>query len=85
MQLTQERLRIVFFLKAPNLVISIPHDDNIVRGLPLAPLVDSEIQTIVEIEAYLDFKCQNVGCADLLAGIDQRSLKAHIFGYIHEG
>jgi len=36
-------------------------------------------------EANLGFKCQNVGCADLLAGIDQRSLKAHIFGYIHEG
>jgi len=36
-------------------------------------------------EANLGFKCQNVGCVDLLARIHQLSLKAHIFGHIHEG
>lgn len=36
-------------------------------------------------EANLGFKCHNVGCIDLLARIHQLSLKAHIFGHIHEG
>jgi Icc-related predicted phosphoesterase len=36
-------------------------------------------------EANLGFKCQSVGCVDLLARIHQLSLKAHIFGHIHEG
>ncbi len=36
-------------------------------------------------EANLGFKCQNVGCIDLLDRIQQLSLKAHIFGHIHEG
>jgi len=49
-QLTQERLRIVFSLKAQYRVIGVPYDDNIARGLPLAPLVDPEIHTIVEID-----------------------------------
>lgn len=31
------------------------------------------------------FRCQTVGCADLLHRIGQLSLKAHIFGHIHEG
>lgn len=35
--------------------------------------------------ATMGFKCQNVGCMDLLERIDQLSLKAHIFGHIHEG
>ncbi len=41
-QLTQERLRIVFSLKAQYRVIGVPHDDNIARGLPLAPLVEKK-------------------------------------------
>ena len=49
-QLTQERFRIVLSLKAQYRVIRVPHDDDIARGLPLAPLVDPEIQTIVEID-----------------------------------
>jgi Icc-related predicted phosphoesterase len=36
-------------------------------------------------EASLGFRCQNVGCVDLLHRIEQLSLKAHIFGHIHEG
>lgn len=36
-------------------------------------------------EANLGFKSQNVGCADLLARIQELALKAHIFGHIHEG
>jgi len=36
-------------------------------------------------EANLGFKYQNVGCIDLLDRIQQLSLKAHIFGHIHEG
>lgn len=36
-------------------------------------------------EVNLGFKCQNVGCVDLLHRIQQLSLKAHIFGHIHEG
>lgn len=35
--------------------------------------------------ATLGFRCQNVGCIDLLRRIDQLKLKAHIFGHIHEG
>ena len=33
----------------------------------------------------LGFKCQNVGCVDLLNRLNQLKLKAHIFGHIHEG
>jgi Icc-related predicted phosphoesterase len=36
-------------------------------------------------EARMGFRCQNVGCIDLLHRIDQLNLKAHIFGHIHEG
>ena len=36
-------------------------------------------------EVTVGFKCQNVGCVDLLARIHHLSLKAHIFGHIHEG
>ncbi|MGC8119994.1 metallophosphatase domain-containing protein [Marinobacter sp. VGCF2001] len=36
-------------------------------------------------EANMGFKSQNVGCADLLARIQELALKAHIFGHIHEG
>jgi len=36
-------------------------------------------------EASMGFKCQNVGCVDLLHRIEQLRLKAHIFGHIHEG
>jgi len=36
-------------------------------------------------EANLGFKCQNVGCIDLLDRTQQLSLRAHIFGHIHEG
>lgn len=36
-------------------------------------------------QVSLGFTCQNVGCFDLLSRIDQLSLKAHIFGHIHEG
>lgn len=39
----------------------------------------------IDDEANLGFKCQNVGCIDLLARIHQLSLKAHILGHIHEG
>lgn len=35
--------------------------------------------------ATMGFKCQNVGCQDLLDRIDQLCLKAHVFGHIHEG
>lgn len=31
------------------------------------------------------FRCENVGCVDLLHRIDQLTLRAHIFGHIHEG
>ena len=34
----------------------------------------------------MGFQCRNVGCQDLLHRVDQlSSLKAHIFGHIHEG
>lgn len=36
-----------------------------------------------EVELGLGFR--NVGCLDLLERIDRLSLKAHIFGHIHEG
>jgi predicted phosphodiesterase len=36
-------------------------------------------------EVNLGFKCQNVGCVDLLHRLAQLHLKAHIFGHIHEG
>jgi Icc-related predicted phosphoesterase len=36
-------------------------------------------------EASMMFKCQNVGCVDLLHRIERLRLKAHIFGHIHEG
>ena len=36
-------------------------------------------------EATLGFRCFNAGCIDLLHRIDQLSLKAHVFGHIHEG
>lgn len=36
-------------------------------------------------EVNMGFRCQNVGCIDLLHRIDQLKLKAHIFGHIHEG
>jgi Icc-related predicted phosphoesterase len=36
-------------------------------------------------EASLGFRCYNAGCVDLLHRIDQLSLKAHVFGHIHEG
>lgn len=36
-------------------------------------------------EVQMGFRCQNVGCEDLLHRIRQLSLKAHIFGHIHEG
>jgi Icc-related predicted phosphoesterase len=36
-------------------------------------------------EASMMFKCQNVGCVDLLHRIERLQLKAHIFGHIHEG
>ena len=36
-------------------------------------------------EVAVGFKCQNVGCHDLRTRIEQLSLKAHIFGHIHEG
>lgn len=36
-------------------------------------------------EALMGFRCQNVGCVDLLHRIEQMRLKAHIFGHIHEG
>jgi len=36
-------------------------------------------------EASMVFRCQNVGCVDLLHRIEQLLLKAHIFGHIHEG
>ena len=36
-------------------------------------------------EVNVGFKCQNVGCVDLLERLQQLSLKAHIFGHIHEG
>lgn len=36
-------------------------------------------------EVNVGFKCQNVGCVDLLDRLQQLSLKAHIFGHIHEG
>jgi len=36
-------------------------------------------------EANLGFKCQNVGCDQLLDRVRQLALKAHIFGHIHEG
>lgn len=35
-------------------------------------------------EANLGFKCQKVGCVNLLACIHQLSLKGHILGHIHE-
>ena len=35
--------------------------------------------------ATLGFRCQNVGCSHLLNRIHELSLKAHIFGHIHEG
>lgn len=36
-------------------------------------------------EASFDFKCQNVGCIDLLDRALKLPIKAHIFGHIHEG
>lgn len=36
-------------------------------------------------EVNLGFKCQNAGCVDLLHRIGNLSLKAHVFGHIHEG
>ncbi|KXS54831.1 MAG: metallophosphoesterase [Marinobacter sp. T13-3] len=33
----------------------------------------------------MGFRCQNVGCINLLDRIQQLSLKAHVFGHIHEG
>ena len=36
-------------------------------------------------EVDLGFQFENVGCADLLRRVGQLSLKAHIFGHIHEG
>ena len=36
-------------------------------------------------EVSMMFKCQNVGCVDLLHRIERLRLKAHIFGHIHEG
>lgn len=36
-------------------------------------------------EANLGFKCQHVGCGDLLARIQPLSLTGHIFSRIHEG
>jgi len=33
----------------------------------------------------MGFRCQNVGCVNLLDRIQELSLKAHIFGHIHEG
>ena len=36
-------------------------------------------------EANLGFKSQNVGCQQLLERVSRLSLKAHVFGHIHEG
>lgn len=36
-------------------------------------------------QANVGFRSKNVGCDDLLERIDQLSLKAHVFGHIHEG
>lgn len=36
-------------------------------------------------EVSLGFRLYNAGCVDLLHRIDQLTLKAHIFGHIHEG
>lgn len=36
-------------------------------------------------EVSLGFRSFNAGCIDLLHRIDQLSLKAHVFGHIHEG
>jgi len=33
----------------------------------------------------MGFECQNVGCGHLLNRIHELSLKAHVFGHIHEG
>ena len=33
----------------------------------------------------MGFRCQNVGCVNLLDRIQQLSLTAHVFGHIHEG
>ncbi len=36
-------------------------------------------------EVFLGWQNQNVGCVDLLHRVRQLSLKAHVFGHIHEG
>ncbi|WP_152206458.1 metallophosphatase domain-containing protein [Marinobacter changyiensis] len=36
-------------------------------------------------EVPMESWCENVGCMDLLHRISQLSLRAHIFGHIHEG
>ncbi|BCB73496.1 hypothetical protein HMEPL2_38470 [Vreelandella aquamarina] len=36
-------------------------------------------------QVNLSFKCQNVGCVDLLHRLSQLNLTAHVFGHIHEG
>lgn len=36
-------------------------------------------------EVSLGFRCFNAGCVDLSHRIDKLSLKAHVFGHIHEG
>lgn len=36
-------------------------------------------------EVDMGFGVENVGCLDLLARVEKLSLKAHIFGHIHEG
>ncbi|NWO07086.1 MAG: metallophosphatase domain-containing protein [Alteromonadaceae bacterium] len=35
--------------------------------------------------ATVGFRCQNAGCSQLLNRLHELSLKAHIFGHIHEG
>jgi predicted phosphodiesterase len=36
-------------------------------------------------EVSIGFRCQNVGCVDLLGRVDQISPALHVFGHIHEG
>ena len=36
-------------------------------------------------QVSVGFKCQNVGCEDLRDRLQQLSVRAHVFGHIHEG
>lgn len=49
-QVSQERLRIVFPLKAQHCIIGIADDDDIARRAAFAPLIGPEVQTVVEID-----------------------------------